>query len=570
MNRIKISCFAILLLFYGSACNTRTIEPVAVSLPRSVPEAEGVSTQGILDFLDAIAKSRHEFHSFMFLRHGRVIAEGWWNPYSPDLKQTMYSLSKSFTSTAVGFAVSEKRLTVNDKVISFFPEYLPDTVTQFLTAMKIKDLLCMSAGQDPDQTHIIVKNDSNWVKAFLALPVVNAPGTKFHYNSLATYMLAAIVQKVTGMKEMDYLTPRLFQPLGIQGIDWAVDPMGRNTGGWGLRIKTEDMAKFGQFYLQKGKWNNKQLLPEAWVEEATSVKIEQKPDAPQIMRDTSDWVQGYCYQFWRCRHQSFRGDGAYGQFIVVMPGQDAVVAFTSESHNLQDELNLVWKYLLPAMHKNNFPANKAAEEKLKQRLTTLALPLPHKVNDPPVALTISGKVFTFEPDERHLRNMLLRFMKDSCRVTLQIGQATYRLMFGSGKWIIGHTTKPGPDLFFGAKTHFDGLPPSKVAGCYSWKDKNTLELVLRYLESPHRETITCRFDKNTMLVDIRQSNTPDNREQVLMGKSAATCGVNSPQPMCDDKWLIRGIVRRASSIWARNSFSISFIFHRFSITAWPG
>jgi hypothetical protein len=140
MNRIKIFCFAILLLFYGSACNTRPAEPVAVSLPRSVPEAEGVSTQGILDFLDAIAKSRHEFHSFMFLRHGRVIAEGWWNPYSPDLKQTMYSLSKSFTSTAIGFAVSEKRLTVNDKVISFFPEYLPDTVTSFLADMKTKPI----------------------------------------------------------------------------------------------------------------------------------------------------------------------------------------------------------------------------------------------------------------------------------------------------------------------------------------------------------------------------------------------------------------------------------------------
>ncbi|MBK7710665.1 MAG: beta-lactamase family protein [Bacteroidales bacterium] len=247
---VRISGYLFLLFFcLLYACKT---EPSTTSLPRSLPETEGVSSQGIIDFLDAAARSRNEFHSFMFLRHGKVIAEGWWNPYRPELRHTLYSTSKSFTATAVGFAASEKLLSVNDKVISFFPDFLPDTVSAYLSEMKVKDLLTMSAGMDPDPTFKTVVNDSNWVKSFLAVPVVHEPGTKFLYNTLATYMLSAIVQKATGEKVLDYLKPRLFEPLAIEGMDWEVDPHGINVGGWGLRLKTEDMAKFGQLFSSKG------------------------------------------------------------------------------------------------------------------------------------------------------------------------------------------------------------------------------------------------------------------------------------------------------------------------------
>ena len=241
------------------------------SLARGIPEAGGVSSEGILNFVAAADSGRHEFHSFMFLRHGKVIAGGWWSPYRPDLRHSLYSLSKSFTSTAVGFAVTEKLLSVGDKVISFFPDLLPDTVSQNLKDLTVKDLLTMSVGQDHDPTGSIRNWDADWVKSFLALPIKYKPGTKFLYNSVATFMLSAIVQKVTGQKVIDYLKPRLFAPLGIEGMDWEVSPKNINTGGWGLRLKTEDLAKFGQFYLQKGKWNDKQLLPEKWINESTTV-----------------------------------------------------------------------------------------------------------------------------------------------------------------------------------------------------------------------------------------------------------------------------------------------------------
>ena len=236
-------------------------------LPRSVPEAEGVSSNDIIQFLDAASKSKTEFHSFMLVRHGKVIAEGWWNPYRPDLRHTMYSCSKSFTATAVGFAVQEKKLSLNDKVISFFPHDLPDTVSKYLSQLTVKDVLIMSDGQEPDPTGTVGSKYSNWRKGFLATPIVHEPGSVFLYNSLGTYMLSAIVQKVTGEKIVDYLKPRLFDPLGIQGMDWETDIEGINTGGWGLRLKTEDMAKFAQLFLQKGEWNGKRILPAPWVEE---------------------------------------------------------------------------------------------------------------------------------------------------------------------------------------------------------------------------------------------------------------------------------------------------------------
>jgi len=186
------------------------------------------------------------------------------------------------------------------------------------------------------------------------------------------------VQKVTGQKIIDYLTPRLFKPLGIVGMDWETDLMGINTGGWGLRIKTEDIAKFAQLYLQKGKWNGQQILPEGWADEATTFKIDNAPYDEQAKKDSSDWKQGYCYQFWRSRHNSFRGDGAFGQYALVLPEEDVVIAITSETMDMQGELNLVWKYLLPAMQVDQSTLNKNDAVLLKKRLTQLKLPLPAK------------------------------------------------------------------------------------------------------------------------------------------------------------------------------------------------
>ena len=321
------------------------------ALPRSTPEAEKVNPKGITNYLKAVKESGQDLHSVMVLRHGKVVFEQWMGDNAANKNHILNSVSKTFTATAIGFAVAENRIKVTDKVISFFPDDLPAEISPNLAEMEIRHLLTMSCGHDTDPTSDIRKEDQSWERKFLATPVVHKPGTKFVYNSVGTYMLSAIIQKVTGQKVLDYLYPRLFRPLGITGAEWQSSPTNINAGGWGLYIKTEDMAKMGQFLLQKGKWNGKQLLPESWFDEATQSHIAQPPvwfPANGKVKE-SDWTQGYGYQVWRCRNNAFRADGANGQFIIVIPEKDAVIVTTANIGDMQAEINLIWKHLLPAL-----------------------------------------------------------------------------------------------------------------------------------------------------------------------------------------------------------------------------
>jgi CubicO group peptidase (beta-lactamase class C family) len=358
------------LLTFIAAVFTVVNQPAraaTVSLPRSTPEAQGVSSSDIRAFVEAADQRVQTMHSFMLVRHGHVVAEGWWKPEAADKPHVMHSLSKSFTSTAVGLAVAEGKLSVDDPVLKFFPEDAPVAPSVKLKAMRVRDLLTMNSGHEVE---VKFTTNAPWVQTFLAHPVPHKPGTHFLYNTPGSHMLSAIVRKVTGETVLDYLKPRLFDPLGIENPEWPSSPQGNTFGGWGLKIRTEDVAKFGQLYLQKGKWNGKQLVPVEWVEQATAKQVSNGSDP------SKDWDQGYGFQFWRCRHGAFRGDGANGQFCIVLPEQDAVIAITADTRDMQAELNVVWDKLLPAFHAKKLPANKEEQAKLKETLVNLAVHLP--------------------------------------------------------------------------------------------------------------------------------------------------------------------------------------------------
>lgn len=340
-------------------------------LPRCAPEGQGVASAAIREFIETANQKIDTLHSIMIVRHGHVIAEGWWKPEAPDKQHVLHSLSKSFTSTAVGLAVAEGKLSIDDPVLKFFPEEAPADPSNNLKQMRVRDLLTMSTGHQAEPRFT---GDESWVKTFLAQPVPHKPGAHFQYNTPATYMCSAIVQKVTGQTVLDYLKPRLFDPLGIENPQWGTSPQGITFGGFGLHIKTEDIAKFGQLYLQKGKWNGKQLIPASWVEQATSKQVSNGSDPSR------DWDQGYGFQFWRCRHGACRGDGAFGQFCIVLPDQDAVIAITADTKDMQAELNVVWEKLLPAFQASTLQNNAAEEKRLKEVLDSLAVPKDHVTN----------------------------------------------------------------------------------------------------------------------------------------------------------------------------------------------
>jgi CubicO group peptidase (beta-lactamase class C family) len=362
MKPLRIGALVVVILLTSSLCLA-----AAPALPRSTPEAQGVSSAGVLAFVEAADTQIDSMNSFMLLRHGQVVAEGWWAPYNAKSPHSLYSLSKSFTSTAVGLAIAEGKLSLDDEVLKFFPDDAPSSPSANLKSMRVSDLLRMSAGQ---QTEPARTDDEPWTRTFLNHPVPFKPGTHFLYNTSGTYMLSAIVQKATGMTVLDYLKPRLFEPLGIESPRWDKSPEGNSLGGYGLFLKTEDIAKFGQLYLQKGKWNGKQLVPEKWVELATSKQVPNDKESHAKMG--GDWTQGYGFQFWQCTHNAFRGDGANGQFCVVIPDKDTVIAITAQTGDMQGELNVVWDKLYPALGDKPLPEDAAAQEKLKQVESNLA------------------------------------------------------------------------------------------------------------------------------------------------------------------------------------------------------
>jgi len=335
------------------------------TLPRTSPEEQGISSAAIREFIEVADRDVNKIDSLMILRHGSVVTEVWWPPHTATTPHIMHSLSKSFTSTAIGLAAAEGKLNINDDVLSYFPEDAPTEPSANLKAMRIRDLLTMSTGQESEPHH--AKSDGiPWTKFFLSHPVPYEPGTHFLYNSAATYMLSAIIQKVSGQTLLDYLGPRLFEPLGIMNASWGTSPQGITLGGWGLWVCTGDIANFGQMLLQKGLWNGKQIVPAAWIEEATSKQVSNgtEPD--------NDWHQGYGYQFWQCRHGAIRGDGMDGQFCILMPEQDTVVAITSETKDMGAELALVWKYLLPAMQHGTLPDNPQELANLKETISQIS------------------------------------------------------------------------------------------------------------------------------------------------------------------------------------------------------
>lgn len=452
-------------------------------LTRSTPEEQGISSSAILKFIEAVEETKSGLHSFMLLRHGFVISEGWWSPYSKEIPHMLFSLSKSFTSTAIGIAVSEKIISKDDKVISFFKDKLPEKVDENLMRMTIKDLLMMGTGHAEDTTERIMKaEDGDWVKAFLSLKLEYEPGTYFIYNTGATYMLSAIIQKVTGQTLLDYLTPRLFQPLEIDNPTWEKCPNGINVGGFGLSIKTEDIAKFGQLYLQKGIYNGKRILDEAWIAEATSKQISNGTN------EDSDWEQGYGYQFWRCKHGFYRADGAFGQLAVVMPDKDTVLAATSGSDDIALILKHVWDHIMPAIYDKPLEANDKDYSELVNKLSIIHIPAPQAGYYSDLKDDITGNEYEFEMNELKMKKISFDFSGEGSVVSFTDSRGVHKISCANEWWLNGKTDILGES--------------SKIYASGTWQKNDVYVMSWIFVETPFCYTLTCKFDENEIQIKI--------------------------------------------------------------------
>ena len=435
------------------------------SLPRSTPEQQGVDPGSLVRLLDALeADPRIEMHGLVVVRHGHVVAEGWWAPYTPARPHLVYSLSKSFAMTAALLAHAEGVLDLGDTVVSHFPELDAEVTDPRSRATTFRHLAAMASGHDRDlQDEVTARFADEPVRGLLTIPPEAEPGTLFAYNQLCTYAIAAALQRVTGQRLTAYLRPRLLDPLGIGEVGWHDHPEGRELGFSGLHARTEDLAKLGQLYLQRGRWGDRQLLPEELVAEATRRHVD------NASQHDVDWQQGYGWQFWIGRH-GYRGDGAFGQFCVVLPEQDTVVAITGCTEAMQAVLDVLWSELLPGLGTPASPVGDAGSPELAARLASLSLP--------PCA-GASGRsgswTLPVAPAPRvHVGSVRLDSSDAGVDLTLsEPGDAALRLPVGRGEWAVSEPLLASGDV----------VP---VASSGGWAADGTFRAEVLFLETPHR------------------------------------------------------------------------------------
>lgn len=353
---------------------------------RVTPESVGIASKGILDFLSDVKRKGIELHSLMVIRHDKCAAAGWWKPYGPEYLHPLYSFSKTFTATAIGFARQEGILSLDEKLVDLFPEQLPENPSENLKKATIHHLLCMGCGHETE----LMDRSENWISLFLNHPFEHEPGTFYKYNTAGTNMLAAIIKKKTGLNVTEYLRPRLLEPLGITDLVCEMLPDGVELGGGGMKLQTEGMAKFSIFLLHRGCWEGKQLLEECWFDLATVKQIETAGDSDGHIKD---WAWGYGYQCWICALPgSYRADGAYGQFGFVFPTLDTVVVMTTSTEQTQTLLDILNEKLIPAIGSEELPESDDAKI-LEHVLANLEIMPLLGDRNPDLEKRLTGKVY---------------------------------------------------------------------------------------------------------------------------------------------------------------------------------
>ena len=497
---------------------------------RCTPECVGIPSSAVLRLLDRLEYGGFtEMHSLMIMRGDKICAEGWWAPYAPGLHHALHSLSKTWTAAAVGLAEYAGLLKVTDRVCDLLPEYMPDPLPERTARITVRDLLTMSCGHDAE----LPNYDPGWKQAFFAQPQPHEPGTFWFYNTHGSAIISAVVEKVTGMDMMEWLDSRLFRVIGVDGrrVLCRRDADGTCLGGHGMFASTEDNLRLMRLFLRNGEWDGVRLLSEDFVRDAVSFQMDCAPAHAEI-----PWFHdnccGYGYQIWMCRIKgSYRADGAYGQFAVVVPELDLIVSITEAGYIgkrvFQNDLNrqtgfpmvepdhpvpgpqltldALFEILVPAIDPKitELPPDLAARV-LSERLRRLAVPNPAGRDaawcgrEFTAELTAEGRGISFRmlqgiavhnrqrPGAQHILlqtdidRLTLRFTEDSQEFLLEAdmrgGRTSGRLVFRQEPDIVSETA------------------------CAAWWSGDTLELSVIFTETENHNRFSFTFGEDTVSV----------------------------------------------------------------------
>lgn len=461
------------------------------ALERATPESQGVDPAAVTALVKGGNERKLDLHSVMVVRHGKVVAEGWWNPYAPETPHMMYSVSKSLVALAVGMLVDEGRVSLDEEMLDVFPTLATDEARANAAGLKVRHLLAMASGHATDTTgpmRALPQHD--WLALFFAVPIEYPPGTHFLYNSGCTVVLTAMVQARTGQSVLDFLTPRLFEPMGIKVPFWELSPTGLVLGFSGSNLRTEDLAKLGQLFINRGMWGGTRIVSEAWIDEMQSLHVKNGRDPED------DWGQGYCFQMWRSRHGGFRMDGAYGQFSLIMPERDLVVAITAGTNNNRAVPALVWDTLLPGIHDAALPEDTDARAAMTEALGSQQVYLPdYLAEDPAIAKQIAGRHIPLPFNVLGAESLTLAFTHDiiEMQVSRTAGVPAEKVVAGRDHWVSGQST-------MWPHSGMDTVLTGSQAG---WLDNKTLEIRQQCIETPFARVWKLEFhSEGTVTVSV--------------------------------------------------------------------
>jgi CubicO group peptidase (beta-lactamase class C family) len=518
--RHESTCVARIRVHFGHLWQefTRPARLAGMPLPTSTPSAQGVDALGVLALVDGLEFGGHDPHSLVLARHGHVVARGWWAPSAPERVQLVYSLSKSFTATAVGLLVDEGRVSLDQPVLDLLPEGdLPagTEVPDRYRRLTLGHCLTMATGHDVDAwTEPVLRAARSTptgagdpvLAAILASPPEHEPGTAWAYNQVATYLAAGAVRGVTGSSLLSLLRDRvlpLIDPSGGADVVWHRTATGRELGFSGIHIGTDAILGLAQLHLDHGRWDGSQVLSPEWVTTATtSTGLPNREPDPN-----PDWTQGYGCSFWMARH-GYRGDGAYGQYAIVLPEHDVALAITSETLDMQAVLDLVWDHLLPALGDVDDVGDEVGDEladaALEERLALLQVPTPSSTAEGP-------------EHARWVRSDDSTLPDSYGAVRLEPGDAAaYRVVLEA------HGTQAGIDVGDGAwaeSTFAVGGVELPVVASGGWDADGSFSADVRLIETPHTVRLRTRADGTVHL---------DWREVPLHGADPLSLAVRGP------------------------------------------
>ena len=476
---------------------------------RVTPESVGIASKDIMWLLDRLESGFTEPHGLMIMRHGKICAEGWWSPYAPGIRHGEQSHSKTYAATAVGIAYAEGIVRLDERILDIFPEEAPESPSENLKMLTVHDVLCMGCGMEE-----MPVPSREWIRDFLAVPVVHKPGTTYMYNSVGSSLLGAIIRKKTGLGLHEYLKPRLYDKIGIYADNhrWICMPDGMEIGGGGLFATTEDNLRLMKLYADGGVWEGERILAEDYVRRATTLQNASASEEAKNPQATDNFV-GYGYQIWMCRPKGvYRADGAMGQFTIVVPDLDMIIAITenaSGAHWAQTTLDTMWEFLEKIRQNPASGENGKQAEHLADRMKRLALPSPPYAPYSPMQEMLQGRWYRMKhgrlyfseggslrglsgadmPEE--VRAFCFHFTEDTCRLYYQTDSRKEYVdiaLDGSRRW-----------------NKIEGEIVTQALMSGAWISSHQFELTTRWIETCNEQKRLFTFDGNKVTITGTQT-----------------------------------------------------------------